>query len=281
MGKIRTKIIGLEEIEKKQKEEAKVRREEKKKREGKIRPVGGKGGERMKQVEISEEALEKMERAKKILEEKPKETKEIKKKEEKKSKKKARGKNYQKGKEKIDRNKKYSLEEAIKILKKIKYARFDESVEVHINVLEKGLRGEVNFPHSIGKETKVAIVDDQLLQKIEKGNLDFDILITHPQYMPRLVKLAKILGPKGLMPNPKTGTISERPEEVAKKFQKGTVRFKTESKFPIIHQVVGKISFEDKKLVENINTLITAVGRSKIDSLYLKSTMSPSIRIQT
>lgn len=279
MGKIRTKLIGLEEIEKKQKEEAKIRREEKKKKEEKIRPVGGKGGERMKQVAVSEEALAKMEKAKKILEEKKSE-KEEKKATKKKLSKRVRGKKYQKAKEKIDKNKKYSLEEGVSLLKKVKYANFDESVELHINVVEKGLKGEVIFPHGIGKQTRVAIVNDQVLKEIEKGKIDFDVLITHPQYMPKLVKLAKILGPRGLMPNPKSGTITENPEALAQKYQKGSVRFKTEPKFPIIHQVVGKISFEDKKLVENIQALISAIGRSKIVSLYLKSTMSPSIKIK-
>lgn len=279
MGKIRTKLIGLEEVEKKQKEEAKVRREEKKRKEEKIRPVGGKGGERMKQVAVSDEALAKMEKAKKILEEKKPE-KEEKKETKKKAAKRTRGKNYQKAKEKIDKNKKYPLEEAVSLLKKIRYAQFDESVEVHINVSEKGLKGEVVFPHGIGKQTKVAIVNDQVLKEIEKGKINFDVLITHPQYMPKLVKFAKILGPKGLMPNPKAGTISENPEVVAKKYQQGSVRFKTEPKFPIIHQVVGKLSFDEKKLIENIKALISAIGRSKILSLYLKSTMSPSIKVE-
>lgn len=278
MGKMRTKLIGLEEVEKKQKDEAKARREEKKKREEKIRPVGGKGGERMKQVVVSDEALAKMEKAKKILEEK--EFKEKEKEVKKKTKKRVRGKNYQKAKEKIDKNKKYPLEEAVSLLKKIRYARFDESVEVHVNVSEKGLKGEVVFPHGIGKQTKVVIVNDQVLKEIEKGKIDFDVLITHPQYMPRLVKFAKILGPKGLMPNPKAGTISENPEMVAKKYQQGSVRFKTEPKFPIIHQVVGKLSFDEKRLTENIKALVSAIGRSKILSLYLKSTMSPSIKVE-
>ena len=98
--------------------------------------------------------------------------------------------------------------------------------------------------------------------------------------MPKLVRFAKILGPKGLMPNPKTGTISDKPEEVAKKFKSGTTRFKTEAKFPIIHQVVGKLSFKEEALVENILDFLKAVGPSKIASAYLKSTMSPAIKIQ-
>jgi len=278
MGKIRTKLIGLEEVEEKQKKEARVRREEKKKREGiKVRPTGGKGGERMKQVAVDEEALVKMEKAKEILEEAPTEAKKVVPPSPKFRR--ARGKNYHEAKKKIDKNKKYDLKTAIGLLKKIKFTNFDETVELHINTKEKNIKGEVNLPHLIGKEIKVAIVDEKILSQIEKGSLDFDVLITHPSFMPRLVPFAKILGPKGLMPNPKTGTISDKPEEVAKKFKTGLVRFKTEAKFPIIHQVVGKLSFKDEALVENILIFLKAVGTSKIASAYLKSTMSPAIKI--
>lgn len=280
MGKIRTKFIGLEEVEKKQKEKTKIRREEKKKREGiKIRPTGGKGGERMKQVEVSEKELKKMEKAKKILEEKPeiKETKKLT--ETKKLRKRTRGKNYQEAKKKIDKNKKHGVKMAISILKKIKFTKFDETVELHINTKENNLKGEVILPHGTGKETRVAIIDDKILAEIERGNLNFDILVTHPSFMPKLVKFAKILGPKGLMPNPKAGTISDKPEEAAKKFKGGAVRFKTEAKFPIIHQAVGKLSFKDEALMENITVFLRAVGTSKIESTFLKSSMSPSIRL--
>lgn len=295
MGKIRTKFIGLEEVEKKQREKTKIRREEKKKREGVktkprtvpatagtgawVRPSGGKGGERMKQVEVSEKELKKMEKAKKILEEKPeiKETKKLT--ETKKLRKKTRGRNYQDAKKKIDKNKKYDIKKAVSLLKKIKFSRFDETVELHINMREPNLKGEVKLSHGTGKETRVAIIDDKILSEIERGNLNFDILVTHPSFMPKLIRFAKILGPKGLMPNPKTGTISDKPEEAAKKFKSGLIRFKTEAKFPIIHQAVGKLSFKDEALVENITAFISAVGKSKIESAFLKSSMSPSIRL--
>jgi len=276
MGKIRTKFIGLEEVEKEQKEKAKVRREEKKKREVvKVRPVGGKGGERMKQVVVGEEELKKMEKAKEILEKKP----EVKVEQARPVKKKIRGKNYQQAKKKIDKNKLYPLKEAVSLLKKIKYTKFDETVEVHLNVREVGLKGEVNLPHGTGREVRVAVVDEKILAEIEKGNLNFDVLITHPSYMPKLVKFAKVLGPRGLMPNPKAGTISEKPEEAVKKFKSGLIRFKTEAKFPIIHQAVGKLSFSDAALADNITAFISAVGKSKIESAFLKSSMSPSLKL--
>lgn len=284
MGKIRTKLIGLEEVEKEQKEKAKMRRREKKKQEGgKIKPVGGKGGERMKQVAVDEEALAKMEKAKKILEEKiakPHEREERRKDAKKIRTRRARGKNYQEAKKKIDKNKKYDIKTAVSLLKKIKFANFDETVELHINTKEKSVKGEVKLPHGIGKETRVAILDEKILAEIKKGNFKFDVLITHPSFMPKLVKFAKILGPKGLLPNPKTGTISDKPEEAAKKFKAGSIRFQTEAKFPIIHQAVGKLSFADEALVENITAFLKAVGTSKIASAYLKSSLSPAIRLQ-
>jgi large subunit ribosomal protein L1 len=272
MGKIRTRILGLEEVEQKQKKEQKEKAAEKKK----IRAPGLKGGERMVAVEVDEKEIDKMEKAKKIVEEaekkaqqKPKEIK-----------KKTRGKNYQKAKAQIDKNKLYSIKEAIFLLKKIKYAKFDESFELHLNVDRVGLKGEVELPYSLGKKVKVAIVDDKILAQIEEGKIDFDVLIAHPSFMPKLIKYARILGPKGLMPNPKNGTVSPNPQEAAKKFEKGLLHWKTESKFPLIHQMVGKISQKDEEVEANIKAFLKAVGSSHIKEAYLKTTMSPSVKIE-
>ncbi len=277
MGKIRTRIIGLEETEKKQKEEQKRRSAEKK--EHKIRAQGLKGGERMKQVEVGEEAVAKMEKAKKILEEKRSEKKETKRLETKRLKKKTRGASYKKALKLVDKKKVYSLEEAIKLLKKMKFAKFDESVELHLNVEKTGLKGEVELPHATGKTVKVTIVDEAVLANIEKGKLDFDVLLTHPQHMPKLARFAKVLGPKGLMPNPKAGTISTKPEEVAKKYSKGALRWKTEPKAPLIHQMIGKVSFDEKKLIENASLLLDSVGKGHIQKAFIKTTMSPSVKL--
>lgn len=275
MGKIRTRIIGLEEIEKEQKQEQKKRSQEKKSK--KIRAPGLKGGERMVAVEVKEKDMEKMEKAKKIIEEheeikKPTAGKKVKKE-------KKRGVAYQKAKKAIDKNKKYSLVEAVKLLKKIKYSRFDETVELHLNVDKVGLKGEVSLPYSTGKKIRVKIVDEKVLADIEKGKLDFDLLVTHPSFMPKLARLAKILGPKGLMPNPKAGTISDQPEVVAKKYLSGMLRWKTESKFPLIHQAVGKISFADKQLMENISVFLKSIGLSHIKSAFIKTTMTPALKL--
>jgi large subunit ribosomal protein L1 len=275
MGKIRTRILGLEEVEKKQKEEQKKRKQEKKK----IRAPGLKGGERMVAVEVKEEDIEKLEKAKKILEEKPKAAKKEEEKKASQLQKKSRGKKYQELRKMVDKNKSYSIKEAITLLKKMNQFNFEQTVELHLNVDKTGLKGEVELPYSIGKKLRVAIVDDKILAQIEKGELNFDVLITHPSYMPKLAKFARILGPKGLMPNPKAGTISDKPEEVAKKFEKGLLRWKTEPKFPLIHQAVGKLSLDEEKLVDNALVFLKSVGRAHIRSVFVKATMTPSIKL--
>lgn len=277
MGKIRIKTIGIEEVEKKEKEEAKKRKEKKmKEKPKKIKAPGGKGGERMKQIEVGAEELAKMKKAEKIIEEEKEE------KVEKKPRKKkvhARGNNYKRAKRKVNKEKKYSLDEAIDLLKEIKYADFDETVELHLNVKENSIKGEVKLPHSTGKKIKVKVADDKLISQVEKGKIDFDLLIAHPSLMPKLVKVAKILGPKGLMPSRKAETLTEKPEEAAKKFTSGLVRFKAETKFPIIHQAVGKLSDKKKDLTENVRVFVEAVSQNKIKSAFIKSTMSPSIKV--
>jgi large subunit ribosomal protein L1 len=126
----------------------------------------------------------------------------------------------------------------------------------------------------------IKIADEALLSEVSKGKISFDVLVASPTMMPQLAKVAKILGPKGLMPNPKNGTISDNPQEAVKKLAGGQTNYKTESDHPIIHAVVGKVSFEDNKLKDNISTFLTTVGPDKINSVTLKSTMSPAIRLK-
>ncbi len=275
MGKVKSRVLGDPELEKKQKEEQK-----KKSAEKKMAKKSGKG-ELTKQVAADDEAMAKMQKAKDLLEKEPVVTKAKAGKEgKKKIKVRIRGKQYLLSKKLVDKKKLYSLKDAIELLKKLKYSKFDESVELHINVDKEGIKGEVELPHSTGKTTRVRIVDEKLLGELEKGKIEFDILITHPQYMPKLVKYAKVLGPKGLMPNPKAGTISPKPEEVAKKFSKGALRWKTEPKAPIVHAMIGKVSLKDNQIQENASTFMTAVGQPHIVSVFIKTTMSPSVRIQ-
>ncbi len=188
----------------------------------------------------------------------------------------SRGKNYLKVKDLVDKKKTYSLDEAIDLVKKTSFSKFDGAVETHINVSEKGLRGTVSLPHGTGKTVRVRIADDAL---IADPRIDFDILVAHPAMMPKLAKIAKILGPRGLMPNPKTGTIGENVEELALRLRSGQQSWKTETEFPIVHSIIGKVSFENKKLEENLAVLLKSIGHDKIKSVFLKATMGPSIKV--
>lgn len=182
----------------------------------------------------------------------------------------------------VDRTKLYEISEAVKLLKKTNITKFASTVTVHINLQGKDApsRVELTFPHMAGAAKKVAIVSDELLASIEKGVFDFDILVTHPSFMPKLAKYAKVLGPKGLMPSPKAGTVTPNPEAKAKEFAAGKTVVKAEPKFPLMHITVGKIDQKEEELVANIQALIEAVKPKFIGKAVLASTMSPGIKLQ-
>lgn len=180
----------------------------------------------------------------------------------------------------LDREKIYSLTEALELLGKMQRGKFDETVELHINTVTTGVSGNVTLPHGTGKKTRVVVADDNLIAEVEKGTINFDILVATPDMMPKLAKVAKVLGPRGLMPNPKNGTITQNPEEVIKKYEGGQINFKTETKNPLLHLTVGKMSFGNEKLTQNIETMISAVKKENIVNIILKSTMSPGIKIR-
>lgn len=276
MGKIRIKTLGLAEEEKKEREKAKVRKEA---RQGKktAKAPGLKGGERVVAMAPTEEELAAIPTPppEEEIKEAPPEVKE----KAKVSQPKKRGKKYQGAAKLVDKSRLYPLQEAVELVKKMSFTRFDGSVEVHIATAEKGVAGEVHFPHSTGKKRVVAVADDKILSEIEAGKINFDLLVATPQFMPKLAKFAKVLGPRGLMPNPKAGTVTEEPEKVVEKFKKGGERFKTETQAPLIHLVIGKVSFPKNYLEENLKALISAIGPDKIKKLTLSSTMGPGIKV--
>lgn len=288
MGKIKVATLGSED-EKAFREKRERQREEKKKREQaqKVHVAGLKGGQRIKSLEGDEAEVEKMAR---LAEEVEKDQAEGIQSdgEEKKPKKKVRirirSQKYKESLMKIDHDKLYSISEAVSLLREVSFAKFGGSVELHINTTEKGLRGNVKLPHGTGKEVRVAIANaetiDKLVEQVEKGKIDFDALVAHPAVMGKLARVAKFLGPKGLMPNPKAGTISPTPEKIVEKFKAGEINWKTESEFPIIHQVIGKMAFKDNQLTENFEAFIKSVGDTKIKAITLKSTMSPGIKVK-
>ena len=210
----------------------------------------------------------------------------------------------------VDANKLYSVEEAADLVKQTAKAKFDESVEVHIRLgidpkqSDQIVRGTVLLPNGIGKTRTVFVVakgekqteaekagadkvgSTDLIEDIAKGDLNFDVLVATPDCMKDLSKVAKILGPKGLMPNPKSGTVTFDIGKTVQELKKGKVAYKNDS-FEIVHCSVGKASFEKDKLVENIKTLVSAVLKAKpsaakgqyVKSISVSSTMGPGIYI--
>lgn len=210
--------------------------------------------------------------------------------------------------EKVDKNKLYSIEEAIKLMKEIKTAKFDETVEVHIKTNidpKKGdqqIRGVVVLPHGTGKSKKVAVITtthqdeakkagadivggEEMIDKMAK-KIDFDILVATPEMMPKLAKVAKVLGPKGLMPSPKTETVTTKIKDTVEELKKGKLAFKNDDSANI-HQVAGKLSFDDQKLADNIKVFVESVEKAKpatfkgklIAGITVCSTMGQGIRV--
>ena len=300
MGKIRVKTFGDEELEKKQDKKAQARADAKKAAEAAKKAAAekqqasegprGAAEERSAADETQSPAVEKAEtkaEPEKKTSAKGRSASGGKKSKFDVKKKQKHSANYLKTAANVDRLKKYNLTEALEILPKLQRAKFDETVELHINTVEKGISGNLVLPHGTGKQTRVAIANqsedpkgvDELLKKIEAGQIDFDVLIATPDTMAKLARAARILGPRGLMPNPKNGTVSANPSEVAKKFEGGQINFKTEAKFPLLHMTVGKLSFGDKKLNENIKAALNAVKIKNVKTLTVKSTMSPGLKI--
>ena len=190
-----------------------------------------------------------------------------------------RSKSYAAAKSQINVEKTYALPEGLTLLRRVSLSKFDPTVELHLTLKDKGFNKEIELPHSTGKTRRIATADSATLAKIEKGQIDFDVLLASPAQMGQLVKLAKVLGPKGLMPNPKSGTIVANPEEAAKKMAGiNSLLLKTEKDTPVIHTIVGKLSYPDANLAANISAVLSAIPRIK--KTVLKSTMSPAIKIQ-
>lgn len=222
------------------------------------------------------------------------------------------GKKYEEAAKLIDGSKAYHPEEAIGLVKKTSFAKFDETVELHLRMgvdprhADQQVRGVALLPNGLGKPLKVLVFtqgeaqkiaqdagadfagSDDIVKKIEEGWLDFDIAIATPDMMPRIGKLGKILGRKGLMPNPKSGTISQPadlPRAIADA-RKGRVEFKLD-KTAIIHTPLGKVSFDEKKLLENLAAIVEAVVKAKpsgakgqyIKSATLATSMGPGIKL--
>lgn len=205
---------------------------------------------------------------------------------------KIRSKKYQESSEKVHRADAYGVDEAINLAKEVSYAKFGGSLEIHINTSAKSVRGLVSLPFASGKTLRVVafgkgaeesgadqIGDDDKLKEIEKGKIDFDVLIADPTWMPKLARAAKVLGPKGLMPNPKNGTVTTDLKKAVAEVQSGKVEYKTESKANVIHLSLGKISQPNEELIQNTRTLLLTIGKTKIKKAVIAPTMGIGIKL--
>ena len=213
--------------------------------------------------------------------------------------------------EKVEKNKLYTIEDAVKLVKETSNSKFDATVEVAMNLnldvkkADQQLRGAVVLPHGTGKSKKIVVLtkgegakvakelgadyvgDVDMITKIEKENwFDFDVIIATPDMMPMLGKIGKLLGPKGLMPNPKTGTVTNDVAKAVEETKKGKVNYRTDS-FGNVHGIVGKVSFDDDKLVENLKAFVEAIMKVKpstvkgtyVKNISISSTMGPGVKL--
>jgi large subunit ribosomal protein L1 len=214
--------------------------------------------------------------------------------------------------EKVDSTKEYALNDAVVLLKDLKSAKFDESIDIALNLnvdprhADQMIRGAVVLPSGTGKTIRVAVMakgvkmneatkagadivgNNDLVESIQAGNIDFDVLIATPDTMGLVGKIGRILGPKGLMPNPKTGTVTMDVTKAVSEAKGGKVAYRVDKKGNI-HAGIGKASFSAKQILDNVNTLMAAINRQKpasakgryLTTVALSLTMSPSIKIDT
>lgn len=266
MGKTKTAFVTeTPEVAKTSEQKYKEKRErQEKESQEKVHISGLKGGQRVKIVSSEEPVTEVNEQTKekaKVISVK------------------TRGKRYQESKAKIKPGEKYKISEAIKLVKETSYSKFDGTMELHLVVKKTGTNTQVTLPYQGGKAKKVEVASEETIKKLTSGKIDFDTLLALPDMMPKLVPFAKVLGPKGLMPNPKNGTIIKNPKE-AEKFGGNSQLLKTEKDAPLIHTVVGKVSQKDEELAKNIEAIFKALGGEKsVDRAFLKSTMSPVVKL--
>lgn len=223
-----------------------------------------------------------------------------------------RGKKYNEVLSKVEKNKVYPKEEAVKLVKETSTSSFDGTVELHVRLnldtkkADQQLRGAIALPKGTGKTARILVIakgpkateakdagadyvgDTDMIEKIEKENwFEFDTIIATPDMMPQLGKIGKLLGPKGLMPNPKTGTVTMDIAKAVEEVKSGKVEYKTDS-FGIIHGVVGKVSFKEEDLLENLNAFMSTILKVKpatvkgeyVKSITLTATMGPGIKVE-
>lgn len=221
-----------------------------------------------------------------------------------------KGKRYQEAAKLVDREKTYDIAEAVKLIKETASAKFDESVDVAVRLgvdtrkNDQQVRGAVVLPHGTGKTQRVLVFargekakeaeaagadfvgESEYLEKINQGWFDFDVIVATPDMMAEVGKLGRVLGPKGLMPNPKTGTVTFEVEKAVKEIKAGKVEYRAH-KDGNVHVPIGKVSFDDQKLVENFETIVDTLVKAKpsaskgtyMKNIAVSSTMGPGIKV--
>ncbi|MBI4032362.1 50S ribosomal protein L1 [Candidatus Berkelbacteria bacterium] len=186
----------------------------------------------------------------------------------------------------VDQDRRYSLQDAIELAKQTSYTKFDGSLELHVRLMPRkgkgesdSIRGLLQLPHGTGKAVNAIILTEAIIDQIAKDKTTkYDILIAPRALMPKVAKVAKVLGPQGKMPSPKAGTVTDTPDEVLASIQSGRVEYRADAA-GIIHQAIGKVSWDDTKLRENAQAVLGALGSLQLRSVTLAATMGPGIPV--
>ena len=200
---------------------------------------------------------------------------------------------YKAAAEKVEKSKRYNLVDAIEAAKSSSYSKFDGSLEIHIGTSAKNIRGLVSLPFASGKKLKILafgkgaaesgadmVGDDTKLAEIIRGvTSSFDVIVTTAEWMPKLARAAKILGPRGLMPSPKNGTITENLEKAVKEIQSGKVEYKTEKNGKVVHLTIGKVSQASEEIAQNTKILFNAIGKTKVKKAVLSPSMGMGVKV--
>lgn len=224
----------------------------------------------------------------------------------------AHGKKYRAARSRVDNDKRYELDEAVELVKSISFAGFDESIDVAVNLnvnprhADQMVRGSTSLPHGVGKDVRVLVFakgekateareagadfvgDMDLIEKIQEGWLEFDTTVATPDMMGQVGRIGRVLGPRGLMPNPKTGTVTFDVAKIVNELKAGRIDFRVD-KAGIIHVPVGRVSFDSDKVVENVQAVLETLARLKPSSakapyfrtINISSTMGPGVKIDT
>lgn len=199
---------------------------------------------------------------------------------------------YKEAAEKTEKSKRYPVTEAIDLAKQTSYSKFDGSLELHLNTNAKNIRGLVSLPFASGKKLKILafgkgaedsgadiIGDDAKLNEIIRGVTTFDVIVTTAEWMPKLARAAKVLGPRGLMPSPKNGTITDNLKKAVTEIQSGKVEYKTEKGGQVIHLSIGKVSQDANQVVQNTKILFNAIGKTKIKKAVISPSMGVGVKV--